>query len=167
MTNLTLPNKVEIQLVEKSLHPVKLEAVLFEIRLFARYRNDFVLGPFASDKSGLVTIGKKDMESEIASNYDVDLMGHSHVSDCFPTVDIRMLSEDEIFRAAMARRKTWPALLEGERNRWDSIEQLLKMYDHANNKYVVVQEASPNRHEWDKPGIEYSYNFVVKRRLNP
>jgi hypothetical protein len=167
MKNLVLPNKVEIQLVEKSLFPVRLEAVLFEIRLFARYKNDFILGPFASDDSGLVKIVKKDMESEIASNYDSDLMGHSRVEDCLPTVDIRLLSEDDIRRAAEARSKTWRALLAGERDRWDSIEQLLKMYQDANNKHLVVEQASPNRHDWNKPGAEYSYNFVVTKRVAP
>jgi hypothetical protein len=60
-------------------------------------------------------------------------MDHYRVDDCFPTIEIRLLSEDDIHRPTEARGKTWKVLLAGERDRWNSIEELLKMYGEANN----------------------------------
>jgi hypothetical protein len=46
----------------------------------------------ASDGEGLVTILETELEANVESAYDSDLMGHVSVSECFPSVEICLLS---------------------------------------------------------------------------
>jgi hypothetical protein len=161
MNNLVLPNRVAVQLVDKDFLPVRLPGVLFQVTLFARQRNDFNLRPFASDADGLVTIPRSDIDAEVASNYDSDLMGHTHVNDCTSAVEIRLLSAEDIARAVRARTTTWTSLLAGERDRWNSIEQLLTVYRNANNARLLPDQSPPIRDDWERAGAEYAYNCVV------
>jgi len=163
MKNLVLPNRVSIQLVDLKSLPLKLKNVLFRVRLSARHKNDFTLQPFVSDGDGLVTILSNELEAEVAANYDSGLMDYGHVSDCSPTVEIRLLSEDDIYRA-IAARKIWKLLLAGERDRWKSIEQLLDVYKSANNGRLLQDRSSAIHDEWDKNGAEYSYSCMVVPR---
>ena len=80
MNSLVLPDRVVIQLVDKNLLRVRLAGVLFQVRLFAKHKNDFALQPFASDGDGLVTILRNEIEAEIAAAYDSGLMDYSSVS---------------------------------------------------------------------------------------
>ncbi len=163
MNNLVLPNRVVIQLVDKNLLPLKMAGVLFRVQLFARHKNDFTLQPFASDGEGIVAIVKQAMEAEVAANYDSGVMDYAHVSDCRPSVEIRLLSEDDIDRAVEAR-KIWNQLLTGERDRWNSMDQLLNVYRSANNRKLLADQSHSIRDHWDKAGAEYSYSCVVVPR---
>jgi hypothetical protein len=116
MNNLVLPNRVAIQLVDTDKRPLKMANVLFRVRLFARYKSDFTLQPFASDGNGLVTNSRNELEAEVAAAYDSGLMDYAHVSTCSPSVEIRLLSGEDIHRAIEAR-KIWTNLLAGERDR--------------------------------------------------
>lgn len=161
MNNLVLPNRVSIQLVGRDLLPIRLPSVLFKVTLFARQRNDFTLGPFATDADGFVTILRRELDADVASNYDSDLMGHYHVNDCIPKVEIRLWSAEDIARAVRARTTIWTKLLSGERERWNSIEELLTVYRNANNARLAVDQSTPIRDDWVKAGAEYTYNCVV------
>jgi hypothetical protein len=163
MNSLVLPNRVAIQLVDRDLLPLRLAGVLFQLRLFARRKNDFTLQPFASDGDGLVTISRKEIEAEIEANYDSGLMDYAHVSDCVPAVEVRLLSEEDIHHAVEAR-KIWKHLLAGERDRWNSMEQLLNIYRNANNVNLLSDQSPTIRDDWDKAGAEYSYDCVVVPR---
>ncbi len=121
----------------------------------ARRKNDFTLQPFASDQEGLVTILRKEIEAAVAATYDSGLMDYAHVSDCFPTVEIVLLSDDDIDRA-VAARKIWIHLLAGERDRWNSIEQLLNVYRNASNNRLLSERSLPIRDNWERDGAEYS-----------
>ena len=160
MNSLVLPNRVVIQLVDKNLFPLKLGGVLFQVQLFASHKSDLTLQPFASDGDGLVTISRKELDAEIAANYDSGLMDYAPVSDCASTVEIRLLAEDDIHHAVEARR-TWKRLLAGERDRWNSMEQLLNVYRRAKNASLFSDQSPPIHDAWDKAGAEYSYNCVV------
>jgi hypothetical protein len=164
MNSLVLPNKVVIKLLDKHLLPVRLAGVLFNVRLFARHKDNFTLGPYASDGDGLVTILREEIDAEINANYDSGWMNYGRVSDCVPAVEIRLLSEDDIHRAVEARKKVWKDLLAGERDRWSSMEQLLTVYESAKNVSLLIDESTPIRDEWDEDGAEYSYNCVVVPR---
>jgi hypothetical protein len=159
--NLILPNRVAIQLRDTEGLPFRMAVVLFRVRLFARHKNHFTLQPFASDGEGLVTILKKDMEACVEAHYDSGLMDYAPVSGCVPSVEIRLLSEDDINRAVEVRRVTWTRLLAGERDRWTSMEQLLNVYRNANNRRLLFDKSPPVRDDWASVGAEYSYDFVV------
>ena len=161
--NLILPDRVAIQLVGADNVPIKIGYVLFRIRLSARRKNDFVLQPFESDDEGRVGILKKELEANVRDAYDSDLMGHASVSECVPSVEIRILSQEEIDRAIEARM-IWTTLLAGERDRWTSIEQLLDVYKNANNWLLFSDQSPLIRDDWNVVGAEYSYKFVVAEK---
>lgn len=160
MDSLILPERVTIQLVDKNKSPVSISNVLFGIRAFARRKNDFNLQPFPTDSGGLVTITKKELEADVAANYDSGVMDYAHIGDCSPFVEIRMLTEGEI-NGAVEARKIWKKLLAGERDRWRSLDQLLTVYRNANNGRLLADESPPMRVAWKTDGADYSYNFVA------
>ena len=163
MNNLVLPNRVAIQLVDTGRRPLKIADVLFRVHLFARGKSDFMLQPFASDGNGLVTISRNEVEAEVTAAYDSGLMDYAHVSACSSAVEIRLLSGEDIHRAIEAR-KIWKNLLAGERDRWDSMEQLLDVYRKANNGRLLADQSPSIHDDWDKVGAEYTYDFVVLPR---
>lgn len=158
MPPLKLPSRVLIQLVDENDSPVCVPNVLFRVTAFASYKNDFHLGPFASDGAGIVTITKSDLDAGIADCYESGLMDYSNISGCSSRVEIRLLSDEDIRRAIDAREKIWTKLLPGERTRWKSIGELLNLYKSANNARFVPDAIRMN---WSEEGAEYSNIFAV------
>src|SRR5215467_14113559 len=152
-----LPKQVTIQLVDSRSNPIRMANVLFGITAFASRKNDYHLQPFGTDSEGLATITKDQLEAEVAANLSSGLMDYDHISGCSSTVEIRMLTNEEIERAVKARQTMWRALLDGERDRWQSIEQLLAFYEHASNsRLLAIRPAMRVTWRWDT--AEYSYN---------
>jgi hypothetical protein len=166
MSSLILPNRVTVQLVDHNNSALRMANVLLRVHLFARRKNDFHLQPFASDNEGLVTILKKDLEAEVAAHYDSGLMDYAHVSDCMPTVEIRLLSTDETGKAIEARQ-TWKDLLAGERDRWTSIDQLLVQYEKANNRHLLVAQSSVIRADWQQERADCFYTLIASLSATP
>ena len=159
---LILPDLVTIALRDGSDRPIKVPNVVFSVHLFARRKNDFELLPFSSDADGRVTITRRDLECEIASAYDSGLMDYVAVESCFPLVELRLLSAQQIDQALAARIKGWRSLLKGEADRWASIDDLLRVYRNARNKDFVVYEGySRVRDEWDGRQRDYHYAYSV------
>ncbi len=163
MNNLVLPNRVAIQSVDSDKRPLKMADVLFRVLFFARPKSDFTLQPFASDGNGVCTISRNEVEAEVAAHYDFGLMDYAHVSGCSTSVESCLLSGEDIHRTIEAR-KIWTNLLAGERDRWDSMEQLLDVYRKANNGRRFADQSPSIRDNWDKVGAEYTYDFVVLPR---
>jgi len=162
--DLIVPNKVSIQLADTSNRPFKMSDVIFRIRLLARFKNDFSLGPFLSDANGLVTVSKKEIEAGVAANYDSGLMDYAPLSNCSPSVEISLYSLVDIQRAIDARSKVWTNLLAGERDRWGSIEQLIDVYRNAPNSRLQIERSPTIRDTWNKDEAEFSYIFAVVPR---
>jgi hypothetical protein len=164
MESLILPARVAIQLVDRNGGALKTPNVLLRITAFAARKDDFLLQPFASDNDGLVTILKKDLEAEVAACHDSGLMNYGHIRECSSSVAIRLLTDEELKKVVDARSKIWNNLLMGERDRWNSMEQLLTLYKTANNSRFLPGQALPMRVKWNKDGAEYSYKFVLVAR---
>jgi hypothetical protein len=146
-TNLIPPDRVAIQLTDTEKVPLTMAGVLFRVQLFARQKSDFRLQPFVRDDRGLVTISKKDIESGVAANYDSGPMDYHDVDSCVPTVEISLLSQDDVDRSVEAR-KIWTSLLARERDRWPSKAQLLEVYRNANNGRLISDQSPPIRDDW-------------------
>jgi hypothetical protein len=116
-----------------------------------------------SDQEGIVTILKKELEADVQANHDSGVMDFAYVGNCFPSVEIKPLSVEDIDGAIKARG-IWKNLLAGERYRWISMEQLLNVYRNANNQELIPLQSQPIRAQWDKAGTEYSYSFMVVPR---
>jgi hypothetical protein len=56
MGNLIIPNKATIRLLDERDQPVRLANIIFTVHLYARRKNDFDLGPYLSDDTGVITI---------------------------------------------------------------------------------------------------------------
>ena len=160
MANLVLPQRVTIQLADKEHHPLRVPNVLFRITAFASRKNDFRFQPFASTAEGVAVVVKQEIEDGIADCYDAGVMDYAHISECSASVEIALLTEQDIARAIEARN-VWRKLLVGERRRWDSLEQLLDVYRNSNNGKLAVGRSLPMRVTWNELGAEYSYNYVV------
>jgi hypothetical protein len=161
MGYIELPNKVMIHLVDFQSAPIHLPGVIFGVYLFATQKSDFHLGPFVTDAVGTVTITRAHLDAEVLANYDSGLMDYAHVNSCRPKIEIRLWNQEQIDRALEARR-IWRHLLKGERERWDSIEELREVYQEANNGRVAALERPYLTDQWDKPDAEYEYNFPIK-----
>jgi hypothetical protein len=164
LKNLVIPDKAAVQLVGKNLLPLRLACAIFRVTFFARRRNNFTLQPFVSDENGLVSILKRDIQAHIRANYSEDLMGHYSVDDCIPSLEIRLLTADDVAGAIKARTEIWTDLLEGERDRWNSMDELLSVYRSATNATLLSDQSPPIRDDWNRVGVEYSYNCVVVPR---
>ena len=135
--------------------------VLFMVHVMATRKNNFTLGPFASDEHGLVTISRNDLEGEAAAHYDSGLMDYDRIENCLPIVKIVMMSTEEIERALESRTKVWTMLLGGESERWGSIEAIRSAYRTATNDCISVE---PLTARWDGTSSEYEYAVVATLR---
>jgi carboxypeptidase C (cathepsin A) len=140
MRNLVLPDKIEIRLVKFPTVTVSTDNVLVYIKTHASHKNDMYLGPYMSDKDGMVTMLKADLESDVEATYDSGLMDYSNVESSFSFVEIRLYNQEEIDRLIENRTKVWTTLLKGEEKRWNSIEHLVDTLKQSKNKYLKVND---------------------------
>lgn len=156
---------VEVQLMDGFGKPFEISNVIITVHLFARRKNDFYLGPFVSDKSGKVKITQRELVNEIQATISTGIMDYSSAETCFPFIEIFVNPPEDIDRALNAREKHWNILLGGEKERWDSMEDLLNVYRHAKNKDVKIsKELSRIRDEWDGERDEYHYSLSINKK---
>ena len=163
--NIVLPQKVTIQLVDSSGTAIELSNVIFTIQLFARHKNNFYLGPFSSDDSGKVVISQTDLENEVKATYSSGLMDYAPVETCHPIVEIFPMQPEDIERALNARENVWTILLDGEKDRWGTLQNLLTVYRQAkNNEIKISKDLSLIRDEWNGKKDEYIYSFTINNK---
>jgi hypothetical protein len=154
MASLLLPDKVVLRLVDSASNPFRVANVLFFIHTFAKRKNDFTLGPFVTDREGVVTITKQDLLAETTAHYDSGLMDYDAVENCQPIVEIASMKPSEIETALEARTRIWRRLLRGQSERWGTIEDLRNLYRTASNNRISAQ---PVRARWDGSASECEY----------
>ena len=155
---LVLPGKVTVRLVDFGGNAFQLENVLFTITSFALRKNNFRLGPFASNRQGVIEFTKADLLAEASANYDTGVMDFDSIENCHPEVLIAAMSEKEVEGALYARANIWKSLLNGESQRWNSIDELRETYRTASNKLI---SAEPLQTRWDGERSEYEYSIRV------
>ncbi len=161
MINLSLPDRVVLRLVDSTGIPAHISNVLFTVHIFANKKSDLLLGPFVTDTTGVATITKTRLLAEAAAHYDSGLMDYSRIEECKPEVEIAPMQPSEIHRALVSRKTQWTQLLQGETERWASIEELCSAYQNAANERV---SAGAFRVCWDRPEtqVEYTVPTVVR-----
>jgi hypothetical protein len=160
MASLLIPDKVVLRLVDSGGNPFRMKNVLFFVHTFANRKNNFQLGPFATDEEGVVTITKRDLLAEATAHYDSGLMDYDAVENCQPIVEIAAMDPREVEKALEARTRVWTRLLRGETQRWTTIEDLRNLYRTAANKGISAQ---PLRARWD--GSENECEYLVSAAL--
>lgn len=76
--------------------------IAFGINTFARYKNDYHLGPLFSTE-GRVTVDRARLELLVALHLDFGVMDYAGIDDCFALVEIAHWSRDDVQRAIDAR----------------------------------------------------------------
>ena len=125
MSKLILPDKIRVRLVKPRQLDLPVDNILLYIKTHARHKNDFELGPFVSDKDGIITISKSDLDNEVAATYDSGLMDYSSIDSNFSFVELRLYDQVEIDKLIESRTKAWKTLLKGETERWTSMNHLV------------------------------------------
>src|ERR1039457_5070279 len=161
MTNLVLPERVTIQLIDSHKKPLALPNTLFSVCLFTRRKNDFFLGPYVSNASGIVEITGANLRHDINATFDSGLMDYVAVENAFSFVEIRLDHPDDIDRALKSRTTAWTSLLKGEKERWGTMDKLFDVYRNASNLSFIVRKGSSRiRDEWDGSQMQYEYDFM-------
>ena len=158
MASLLIPDKVVLRLVDSEHTPLRVANVLFIVHTFANRKNDFKLGPFATDADGVVTIVKRDLLAEASAHYDSGLMDYDVIEDCQPIVEIAAMEPQAIEQALVARTNVWKTLLRGESERWTDIEELRNLYRTAANMRISAQAI---RVRWDGSANEFEYAITA------
>jgi hypothetical protein len=161
MTNLTLPEIATVRLKTGTGQDYRMPNIVFSVDTHARRRNDYHLGPFFSDESGVIAITRKLLDIYVEATLESGLMDYTPISDCYSLVEIRLWSENELERAIRGRQ-TW-GLLKREKDLWKSPEELMERLRNANNrKLLIVEGFSRIRDEWDGSKQEYAYDYYVR-----
>jgi len=138
MKNLIIPEIIEIQLTDLSNQPLLIENIFVYLKTKAIRKNGFNLGPFISDKNGIIQITKADFMNEVSATYDSGLMDYSDIESTLTKVEIKLYSEEELKKMIDSRTNIWSNLLNGEKERWGSIEKLIESLKNSNNKHLEL-----------------------------
>ena len=160
MSKLILPDKIRVRLVKPRQLDLPVDNILLYIKTHARHKNDFELGPFVSDKDGIITISKSDLDNEVAATYDSGLMDYSSIDSNFSFVELRLYDQVEIDKLIESRTKAWKTLLKGETERWISMNHLVDTLKKSNNKFLLLYE-STRRIRADFDGTQKEYDFQL------
>ncbi len=165
MTKFILPDKITVKLIKPRKENFSVDNILLYIKTNARNKNDFYLGPFVSDKNGVITITKKDLDNEVTATYESGLMDYSSIENSFSFVELRLYDQNEIDKMIESRTKTWTSLLKGEIERWISINRLVDTLKQSNNKHLLLDESTKRiRAEFDGTQNEYEFQLEIYQK---
>ena len=165
MTKFVLPEKITVRLVKPRQQDFPVDNILLYIKTNARHKNDFHLGPFVSDKDGVITITKNDLDNKITSIYESGLMDYSSIENCFTFVELRLYDQDEINKMIKSRTKVWTSLLKGEIERWTSINHLVDTLKKSNNKLLLLYDSTKRvRADFDGTQNEYEFQLDIYKK---
>ncbi len=165
MTKFILPDKITVKLIKPRKENFSVDNILLYIKTNARNKNDFYLGPFASDINGVITITKKDLDNEVTATYESGLMDYSSIENSFSFVELRLYDQNEIDKMIESRTKTWTSLLKGEIERWISINRLVDTLKQSNNKHLLLDESTKRiRAEFDGTQNEYEFQLEIYQK---
>ena len=162
MTRLILPDLIKIRLVKPRQLDLPVDNILLYIKTYASHKNDFYLGPFVSDKYGIITINKTDLDNEVVATYESGLMDYSSIESNFSFVELRLYNQEEINKLIESRTQYWTNLLKGERERWTSINHLVDTLKKSNNKLLRLYESIRHiRADFDGSQKEYEFTLDI------
>lgn len=166
MENLIVPEHIEIQLTDLSEKPIKVENLAIYIKTKARRKNDFRLGPYFSDKNGLIEISKIDFMNEVNATYDSGLMDYSSIETNFPEVEIIPYTKVEIEGMINSRTNIWTSLLNGENERWNSINVLIENLKKSENQNIDTEKCEMLLSSFDGTQSEFNLKMKIKTKPN-
>lgn len=165
MTKFILPDRITIKLVKPRQQDFSVDNILLYIKTNARHKNDFYLGPFVSNKNGVITITKNDLDNEVTATYELGLMDYSSIENSFSFVELRLYDQNEIDKMIESRTKAWTSLLKGEKERWTSINHLVDTLKKSNNKHLLLYDSTKRiRADFDGTQNEYEFQLDIYKK---
>ena len=129
------PNSLNIFLKNRiNGEKLKIENVIISIHLFAKYRNDYHLGPFFSNEMGEYFLNSNILIASAEAELATGLMDYEDYHNCKDEAVIKILSVFEVSRLKNAR-KMW-GILKDEKSLYESKEQLLSRIELSNNHKI-------------------------------
>ena len=148
--DLQLPELTKIQLLDTTSSPLRLSGVIVFIKASARRKNNYSLGPYWSNSDGLIEIRKEDLLSEVDSTHDSGLMDYAGINQCYPNVRIEIQNKSDIERITHCRKTAWKNLLRGEKERFQSMEEMISVYESSPNAgFELKDEDRVSEVVWD------------------
>jgi len=137
----------------------------FGVRTFARFKNDYHLGPFFSDQ-GVVRITRADLERSARIQLSFGLMDFRPLDECFALVEIAHWAPAEVERAIEARGtevRLGRFFSELEAEQWSSPEAYVRRLREVANRRLsaAIPGAQIIRDEWDGSALEREYTYRV------
>ena len=167
MRTFVFPEQATVQLMQVSGNgqriPLPLAGVALGVRVFARAKNDYHLGPFFSDAAGRIMIDRRALEASAAAELDSGLMDYARITDAHPVVELRIWTGDDI-RGALKARETW-GLLPAERALWPSLDDLRRALNAAPNgrlRTATTAGSAYIRGLWDGSELSPAYELLVQ-----
>ena len=93
---MTLPDKIIIQLVTEDGQPFKQEDILIGIQTLAERKNDINLSPFLSDNNGKIEITNSQLRETAHDFISYGIMDHLTIESAKDNIEIYLLGEKEI-----------------------------------------------------------------------
>ncbi|MEQ8523045.1 hypothetical protein [Gracilimonas sp.] len=93
---LTVPEHIEVQLVNSKGEPFKQAKIVVGIRTFATRKNDIELSPFVSNELGIVNISNADIQDRAENFISYGIMDYNSLESAEPTVELFIWTKDKI-----------------------------------------------------------------------
>ena len=166
MSRLTLPARVTVHVQvwrPNGPSPYRGPPLAFEIRTFARAKNDISLGPFFTDLDGRLSLTRRQLELSAASTYDSGGMDYVAIEEAFSFVEIVHYSPAAITRMIHSRETSWTMELRGEADLYGSLPSLIDQLRRCGNRQVAppAEHSGRLRDEWTDPTREAEYVYSV------
>lgn len=167
MDNFKIPNQIIVQLIKSTQQDFPINNILLYIKIFARHKNDYLLGPFVSNENGEILITKLLLENEIQATIESGIMDYDDIEGCSSEVEIHLYSQKEINNLIESRTKVWTELLKGEKKRWASISELIDILKNSNNKFLLINNSNKFiKVKIDATKNDYEFQFNIYKNQN-
>lgn len=141
--------------------------VAFVARTFARYRNDYHLGPFFSEGDRL-HISRQQLDLSVRAHLDLGLMDHVDIRDGFALIEMLHWSPEEVrraieFRAGEVERGSFYS--DCEAKLWGTPSDYVSLLRASGNLRLPPPVRSGGfiiRDEWDGRQANYEYIYHLQ-----
>ncbi len=165
MSHMVLPDEVTIRVIVWDHGVVTRYAsdpIAIMIRTFARQKADYHLGPFFTDRDGVVKITRGQMLAAVSNVLSYGLMDYVGIEDSFSLVEIAHLSREELQNLNEHYARTWISEDDDIKELYASLKELRRLLGAAaNERFVPAWASGRRRDEWDRSAPSREYEYVV------
>lgn len=113
MQTLFIPDKIEIEILDKQGNPFRQENILLGIHTYATHKNNIDISPFLSDKDGRITITKEQLVNRADIFISYGIMDYGTLKSARPEIKIFFWGNDCLDRYI----NYWTMILRNKKDR--------------------------------------------------